>query len=167
MLTFIIPVLLRFSVFGVLPSSPLPHILLLKPECSTVISEKNKPNTLQAYGPWQKVSCYKGIQYRTVRGNRENDGSYWWSVQFRNLYSSEVRFSYNIVEPEKEAEVRNGQIVLDSWRLSPGEDPQKDGNDSPHAGNYVKSSDKIFVYITKVRQPVNDNWDVPFKKCDY
>lgn len=167
MITLIIPVLI--SLFALSDSQNSKALHSNSAENLKVHETKLscKTNTTPFYGPWQKVSCYKGIQYRTVRGNRENDGSYWWSVQFRNLYSSEVRFSYNIVEPEKEAEVRNGQIVLDSWRLSAGTDPEKDGNDSPHAGNYVKSSDKIFVYITKVRLAVNGSLDVPPIKCDY
>lgn len=119
------------------------------------------------YGPWQKVSCYKGLQFRTVRGNQERDGTYWWSVQFRNLYSSEVRFSYNIVELEKESHVKKNQLVLDSWSLNAGADPEKEGYDSPHAGNYVRSAEKIFVFITNVRLAINGNLNVPFIKCDY
>ncbi|MBL0202733.1 MAG: hypothetical protein IPP81_22015 [Chitinophagaceae bacterium] len=52
-----------------------------------------------------KVSCYRG-QFRTVRGAQEEDGTYWWSVQFRNLYNKKVKFNYNITEPEKEEKVR-------------------------------------------------------------
>lgn len=124
-------------------------------------------SNVPAYGPWQKVNCYKGLQFRTVRGSGESDGTYWWSVQFRNLYNSEVRFSYNIVEPEKESQVRREQLVLDSWRLSANADPEREGYDSPHAGNYVRSAQKVFVYITNVRLAINGNLDVPPMKCDY
>ena len=120
-----------------------------------------------AYGPWQKVSCYKGLQFRTIRSNQESDGSYWWSVQFRNLYNSEVRFNYNIIEPEKEAQVRKEKLVLDSWRLSAGADPEREGYDSPHAGNYVRSAERVFVFITGVRLALNGDLDVPPMKCDY
>lgn len=121
----------------------------------------------QGWSPWQKVSCFKGLQYRTKRGNREADGTYWWSVQFRNLYNITTGFNYNITEPGRESEVRKNNEILDYWKLSANSDPERDGNDSPHAGNYVNAADKIFLFITNVKQPVNDNWDVPFKKCDY
>lgn len=119
------------------------------------------------WGPWQKVGCYKGLQFRTIRGRQEDNGKYWWSVQFRNLYGIATDFNYNITEPEREAEVKKNNEILDYWKLSANEDPEEDRNDSPHAGNYVRSADEVFVFITNVRQPVNGNWDVPYKKCDY
>lgn len=122
---------------------------------------------LNAYGPWQKVSCFKGLQYRTVRGRQEANGKYWWSVQFRNLYDIATDFNYNIIEPSRIAEVRKNNEILDYWKLSANSDPEKEGSDSPHAGNYVNSADEVYVFITNVRQPVNGNWDVPYKKCDY
>ena len=125
-----------------------------------------KNNALVEYGSWQKVSCYRGIQFRTVRGAREDDGSYWWSVQFRNLYNKKVRFNYNIVEPEKEEKVRREQIILDVWTLSANEDPEAEGTDSPHAGNYVRSANNVFVYITNVRFPTESNYSPDPINCD-
>lgn len=127
---------------------------------------KIETNALVEYGSWQKVSCYRGIQFRTVRGAREDDGSYWWSVQFRNLYNKKVRFDYNIVEPEKEEKIRREQIILDVWTLNANHDPEQEGYDSPHGGNYVRSADKVFVYITNVRFPTEDNYSPNPIECD-
>lgn len=119
------------------------------------------------WGPWQKISCYRGIQFRTIRGRQEDDGSYWWSVQFRNLYDRKVRFNYNITEPEKEEKVKKEKLILDTWSLGINQDPEKEGNDAPHAGNYVRSADKVFLYITDVRFPTEGNWSPDPIRCDY
>ncbi|MBL0202732.1 MAG: hypothetical protein IPP81_22010 [Chitinophagaceae bacterium] len=45
------------------------------------------------------------------------------------------------------------------------EDPEEDGNESPHAET-IHSSDDVFIYITNVRLSSDGNWDVPYIKCD-
>ncbi|MEZ5027687.1 MAG: hypothetical protein R2765_02750 [Ferruginibacter sp.] len=61
-----------------------------------------------------------------------------WNIQFRNLYNKEVRFGWNIVDPEKEAVTKGEHKVLDVWRLGAGFDPDDEGNnrDAPHGSNW-------------------------------
>lgn len=126
------------------------------------------------WSSWKKVSCYKGIEFRTKRGEREADGTYMWYVQFRNNYSKQVGFNYNITEPEKAEKVKRERLTLGFWSLSANEDPDDYNNpDSPHASNYIQSSNDVFVYITNLRYcgdcptcPGNCS-DRPYLKCDY
>lgn len=147
--------------------------VFLQPQPVAVIEKtlnKNKKpvKTTVSWGAWTKVSCYKGIEFRTSRGEFYN-GTYAWNVQFRNLYNKKVKFNYNITEPEKEEKVRREQLILDIWTLAAGFDPDEEGNnrDAPHGMNYATSSNNVFVYITNVRFSNNGNWDTDFSKCDY
>lgn len=119
------------------------------------------------WGDWKKVSCYRGIQFRLSRGEFY-DGKYFWNVQFRNLYNREVKFGYNIVDPEKEAQTRRERNILDVWRLAAGFDPDEEGNnrDAPHGGNWANSSSNVFVYITNVQFSTNGTWNNEFINCD-
>ncbi len=132
------------------------------------VQEKFKPIKVNSsWGPWAKVSCYRGIQFRLSRGEFYN-GQYMWHVQFRNLYNKEVKFGWNIVDPEKEAITRRDGNVLDVWRLGVGFDPDEEGNnrDAPHGGNWANSSSNVFVYITNVKFSNNVEWDTTFIDCD-
>ncbi|MBS1754359.1 MAG: hypothetical protein KF741_03445 [Ferruginibacter sp.] len=128
----------------------------------------NAKQNASDWGQWKKVSCYKGIQFRLSRGEFYQ-GQYMWNIQFRNLYNKEVRFGWNIVDPEKEAVTRREHKVLDVWRLGAGFDPDDEGNnrDAPHGSNWANSSDKVFVYITNVQVSNNGSWDSDFIDCDY
>ncbi len=159
-LIIITPAIILFS-FRVKPTINLNP---MAENSETIISNKN----LFDWSLWQKVSCYKGIQFRTSRGEFYM-GKYSWYVQFRNLYSREVRFGYNIVEPEKEAITRKERNVLDVWRLSAGFNPDEEGNnrDAPHGMNYAISADKVFVYITNAQFSNDGDWNTSFIVCDY
>jgi hypothetical protein len=119
------------------------------------------------WGQWKNVSCYKGIQFRLSRGEFYN-GQYMWHVQFRNLYDKEVRFGWNIVDPDKEAVTRKERNILDVWRLAARFDPDEPGNnrDAAHGGNWTNSSGNVFVYVTNLQFSNNGSWDNRFADCD-
>lgn len=54
------------------------------------------------WGQWRNVSCYKGIDFRTKRGDYNSYARKWnWYVQFRNRYYEKINFNYIISEPDE------------------------------------------------------------------
>ncbi|MCE3075159.1 tetratricopeptide repeat protein [Chryseobacterium gwangjuense] len=66
----------------------------------------------QDWGPWNNVSCFKGIQYSVKNfGYDKNTKSYWWSIKWKNNYNEPVSFDGAlIIDGEKSINGRFGTI---------------------------------------------------------
>ena len=64
-------------------------------------------NPIQSsYGPWNKTSCYRGIDYCVKRASYNDVAKkYEWWVKFRNNYQTTVSFSFIA----KESNVRSAE----------------------------------------------------------
>ncbi len=56
-----------------------------------------KPSLKTDYGPWQRISCYGGIEFCTKRVSNEPP-MYEWKVKIRNNYRTTVNFGFEIKE---------------------------------------------------------------------
>ncbi|MEI7525762.1 MAG: hypothetical protein WCJ95_15580 [Mariniphaga sp.] len=57
----------------------------------------------EEWGNWSRITNYNGIEFRVKKGDYNSyAGKYHWELQFRNRYTQNVHFDYDML-PERDA----------------------------------------------------------------
>lgn len=110
------------------------------------------PEINSDWGEWINVSCYKGIDFRTKKGDYNSYARKWlYSIQFRNRYYKRVSFNYSVNEPGEDN--------------TPDHRKHIDASEaSDVTGTLLYSANGCRILINKVR--FGDDYEGDFVSCD-
>lgn len=109
------------------------------------------------WGAWKTSDCYKGLDYRTKKGDyNEIAKKYKWFVEFRNRYHEPLSLSTNLFATE--SEYITGKTVSRLTYIKNGESKTSWFLIKPTATN------GIWIKYNKVRVGSNDSGD--YYGCD-
>ncbi len=99
------------------------------------------------WGPWTTATCFRGLDFRVRRGHYyESLGKYNWQLQFRNRYNESMYLQFEMVEPEREEEIKNSGKTTNGTTIAANTTESSE----PH-WDILKAASNIYVYVNKVR----------------
>jgi hypothetical protein len=128
-------------------------LILLSTSFKAPVSVAKTKLTQQDWGEWVSDDCFKGIDYRTRRGDFNDNLNKWmWYAQIRNRYDEKINISFIITDP--------GEIKSPDHRTTiNGQSIEGFGINA-----FITSGERCHVRVGYIR--FGDNDSGPYYRCD-